>query len=172
MAELTLLKGSNLMASNGPDGLPRSAESELSRRPILCRIRNAQKRLAAGFTAETKLSAHNDPQPILKAGAAELLEMRRRRERMLSPDLVDGPSWVMLLHAYVSPNSVMMTKELLNATSVPQTTAFRWLRYLEQEGYLEKAEHPSLTDNRATFYRLTPDGRVSLERVLEDMLRE
>lgn len=160
------------MASNGTGGLPSSTEARYDQRPILWRFREQSVKHASTLQPDVRLSAHNDPQPVLKAAAAEMIEMRRRRERMLSSDLVDGPAWEMLLHAYVSPNRVMMAKELVAAAPVPQTTAFRWLQHLENEGFLQRTEHPSRIDNRATFYRLTAGGRANLERVLEEMLRE
>jgi hypothetical protein len=161
------------MADSGPEETPLRAQGDWPNdRPLLVRFREMQEQVAFGLPEKGKRFAQNDPPPLLKAAAAEVLAMRRRRERLLPPELADGPAWVMLLSAYVSPNSVMMTKELLAAAPVPQTTAMRWLQLLEREGFVQKTEHPSRCDNRATFYRLTVSGCISLEQALAAMLYE
>jgi len=90
----------------------------------------------------------------------------------MPPRLTDEAVWDILLVAFTSPNEVVQTKELCASSNLADTTAFRWISVLEREGLLERAVHPTRTDRRAIFYRLTFAGRGYVEHALQAILRD
>ena len=151
----------------------RSSAAPAAQRPLQARIlatlENMRSGERSGRTAASNIMGSNDE---LKAAAAELLFMRRRRQEILSSRLVGEAAWDILLSAYSSPNSVIQTKELCASSQVPEATAIRWLQVLEREGLLEKAVHPIRQDGRATYYRLSVQGRAKVAHALAAMLQD
>lgn len=70
----------------------------------------------------------------------QVLKARRIREQQLGADLFTDPAWDILLEALAAElgqkqNSV---SDLVDATSVPRSTALRWIKKLEEDGWLER----------------------------------
>jgi DNA-binding MarR family transcriptional regulator len=98
--------------------------------------------------------------------AWRILEQRRLRAKHLPAELFSEPAWDMLLDLFVmqiEQKRVSVTSACL-ATSVPQTTALRWLDILRNLGLIER--YPSSQDKRTTFIRLSEAGQGALRRHL------
>src|SRR3546814_17984132 len=68
--------------------------------------------------------------------ARELLRFRRLRDRYFAGDLFADPAWDMLLDLYAarSQNShPVSVSSLCIASSVPATTALRWIKAMEEK---------------------------------------
>ncbi len=102
--------------------------------------------------------------------AHELYVARRRRERHFSGDLFGEPTWDILLDLYVASREdrrVPTTSACIGA-HVPPTTALRWLRILENRGYVEREDDGR--DGRRTFVRLTTSGLAAMDGWLSNLL--
>jgi len=84
---------------------------------------------------------------------------RRRREEIFKIEgLFSEPAWDILLDLFVAANerrSISVMSACI-ASTVPATTALRWITALEQQGILERKGDPK--DARRTFVRLSPQG--------------
>lgn len=95
--------------------------------------------------------------------AARLYKERRARDlifqqRLPSVSLFGEPAWDILLdllHAEVTRKRVSVTSACL-ASSVPATTALRWLSHLADLGLVSRVDDE--TDKRRAFLRLTSLG--------------
>ena len=75
------------------------------------------------------------PRDQLTDLAARIYEMRRSRERFLHGALFGEPVWDMLLalYCFAARGEALSVSALWYASGVPQTTALRWARLLEQK---------------------------------------
>lgn len=104
-------------------------------------------------------------------GRAELIEMAsallsegRRRSEQFNPVMFGEPAWEMLLVLYVSdfegrPQTI---GKLVSSIGVPQTTALRWIDYLEKERLISRETHPR--DRRTVVIEITEKAREKLDR--------
>lgn len=106
-----------------------------------------------------------------KPGGAELVAKARRllleRERRLahfSPVMFGEPGWEMLLVLYVSEatETEQTIGTLVGSIGAPQTTALRWIDYLEKERLISRQRHE--LDRRAVVIAITEKGREKLDR--------
>lgn len=102
-------------------------------------------------------------QPVLSrkallAKAEAAYKERRRREKLLGKKLFGEPAWDMLLDLYT--NSLkgrnVSTTSLCGASMVPNTTALRWIKLLEDAGLVEKTA--STADARVQYLALSKRG--------------
>lgn len=75
-------------------------------------------------------------------------------------------AWAMLLELFVAEqmNTTQSEREVCEKSSIPRTTALRWLSAMEQAGFLWRAEGPANVDVR--LISLTEKGRVSVTSIL------
>lgn len=88
---------------------------------------------------------------------------RRLREAVFEDRSLFGePAWNVLLDLFIAERQGkrMSVKSACIGAAVPLTTAFRWLRILEERGYVHR-EHDG-SDARRSYISLTPMG---LERM-------
>lgn len=114
-------------------------------------------------------SVHGNPtRKELLQLASRMYDARRLRDRLLNgqQDLFGEPAWDMLLALYCLParGEILGISSLTHAAHVPQTTGHRWQRILRKEGLIEAGPHQ--IDLRRRIVRLTPRGRLLLERYL------
>lgn len=101
-------------------------------------------------------------------GLVELVESeyweRRNREKLFGADLFGEPAWDMLLYLYSRQlrGVAVGTSSLARASSVPSTTALRWMAVMERSGILEKCT--SSRDGRVRVQKLTQNASALLER--------
>lgn len=94
----------------------------------------------------------------------QILDLRRKRNRLFSPDLFADPAWDMLLELYLSDltGKRLSVSSLCFASNVPPTTALRWIDKLAADGLIERSADPC--DRRRTFVALSDDGRERMRR--------
>jgi len=108
--------------------------------------------------------------PFLALVAEQEYATRRARARFLSPELLGEPAWDILLDLLVQHargRRVSVTSACL-ASSVPGTTALRWLAALEERELVMRtaAQH----DGRVSYIELTRDGFEALDQCLRPRL--
>ena len=108
----------------------------------------------------------------LRAEAARIYALRRKRNAMLGGDLFGEAAWDMLLSAFI--DAVDDRQSTVTATcaasDVPYTTALRYLRVMEERGLLERKA--SKIDAR-TFYIEMPERTfVRMSRMLTGYLSD
>ena len=101
--------------------------------------------------------------------AAEILESRRRRERVFGANLFADPAWDMLLELFVQEErgNAVHVSSLCMASAVPTTTALRWIGTLTEAKLLER--RPTGT-NRKVEICLSRRARQQVRRLLRSTL--
>lgn len=93
-----------------------------------------------------------------------LIKVRQLRKSFFAEDLFSDPAWDILLeafHADLAQQRVTISG-LCFASCVPSTTALRWLRKLEEDGWLVRCADP--TDGRRYWVELSPIGSATMQR--------
>jgi DNA-binding MarR family transcriptional regulator len=87
-----------------------------------------------------------------------IIQARRTRDHLLGLDLFADPAWDILLEAYLAEirQVRISVSSLCLASAVPATTGLRWVKKLEQDGWLCRRQDP--TDGRRFWMELTTDG--------------
>ena len=108
-------------------------------------------------------------EPLLRR-AAGILAARRRRARHFGASMFGEPAWEMLLHLYLaeSHGTRLNVSRISEASGAPDTTALRWLDYLENRRLVRRDPHP--TDARASFVVLTERAHELLGAYLSETL--
>lgn len=96
------------------------------------------------------------------ANIRRIIRARRIREQQLGPELFADPAWDLLLEAFAADlrQEWLTVSHLCRASGMPETTALRWIKLLEKEGWLKEAESP---DGRK-WMELTLQGSGKLRR--------
>src|SRR3546814_909721 len=105
--------------------------------------------------------------------ARELLRFRRLRDRYFAGDLFADPAWDMLLDLYAarSQNShPVSVSSLCIASSVPATTALRWIKAMEEMKLLSRRADPS--DGRRIFIELTDHAMQKMDALIEALMNQ
>lgn len=112
--------------------------------------------------------AERVPQPFLvdEGKIRRILAARRVREQQLGAELFADPAWDLLLEAFAADleKKPLYRSDLGRAASAPETTALRWLRKLEQDGWLHCSEDSASGRQRV---ELTDEGSMRLRRYFE-----
>ena len=106
------------------------------------------------------------PQPMLDA-VNSLLASRKARLKFFDSDLFFDPTWAILLDLYQSEmlgKQVSVTSICLGS-GVPSTTALRYLRILEERGYIARVSDEQ--DKRRSFVTLTDRAREAMVSYLQ-----
>jgi DNA-binding MarR family transcriptional regulator len=95
-------------------------------------------------------------------------QLRIRRRRFLGESLFGDPAWDMLTELSLSEfdGEPQPAEKLALATSVPQSTAFRWIEALVAEGWIVQA--PDRSDPKRFLVRLSDKGRRSMNLVFSE----
>lgn len=107
-------------------------------------------------------SVARDRHSLVSAARAIFFE-RKRRTQYFSPSMFGEPAWDMLLALYISDlaGSQQTVGKLIGWVGEPQTTALRWIDYLEMERLIVRT--PAATDRRIVHLGLTDKGRAALD---------
>jgi DNA-binding MarR family transcriptional regulator len=102
----------------------------------------------------------------LVATARALFAERKRRSMHFSPVMFGEPGWEMLLVLYVGDfdGGRQTIGKLAGSIGAPQTTALRWIDYLEKERLISRQPDP--LDRRTVVVEITDKGRQKLEDYL------
>ena len=111
--------------------------------------------------------------PLLGELALQLYRARRRRDEIFGDGaLFREPAWDILLDLYIAAhngNEVSVTSACVGA-AVPETTALRWLKVLEEGGLVERERDNR--DHRRIMVRITRDGFVKMSEFFRQSSRQ
>lgn len=121
-----------------------------------------QLRGRATLGSATSRGAHLTEDDVRK-----LVRARRLRVQQLGADLFSDPAWDILLEAFACDlaQKRISVSGLCSASSVPATTALRWIEKLEEDGWLRR--DPDRLDRRRCWLELTPIGSERLRHYFE-----
>jgi DNA-binding MarR family transcriptional regulator len=90
--------------------------------------------------------------------AKDMYKDRLARRRYFAAKLFGEPAWDILLDLYIAEkeNRVISVTSACLAAQVPQTTAIRWIRMLEQEGFVLRDQDRH--DGRRRLLRISEKG--------------
>lgn len=105
------------------------------------------------------------PHPLLDI-AKSLYRQRRLRADHFAGSLFAEPTWDMLLDLFIADceRRRITVKSVCIGANVPTTTALRHLRWLEEQGLVERLSHPR--DARSTHVRLSAAAITAMESYL------
>lgn len=100
------------------------------------------------------------------ARARALMDMRRRRDTILGPDLFGEPAWDILLDLYTSEAEGKQVKlsALGLIAGIAPTTMMRWTAILLNRGLITRSFDDR--DQRVRIVTLSDAGRDRIEQVL------
>lgn len=103
--------------------------------------------------------------------AEAVLRSRERRSSFLEGDLLFDPVWAMLLDIFCATlrGKQLSVSAVLIGSGVPDTTALRYLRVLEERGYVARVADE--TDRRRSFVKMsvhTFEGMMDYFAALEE----
>ena len=101
--------------------------------------------------------------------ARTLYRERRLRSRYFSGSLFAEPTWDMLLDLFIADceRRRVSVKSVCIGANVPTTTALRHLRWLEEQGLVERLNNPR--DARSIHVRLTANAIDAMGRYLDEI---
>jgi hypothetical protein len=101
--------------------------------------------------------------------AIALYRQRRLRARHFAGSLFAEPTWDMLLDLFIADceRRRITVKSVCIGANVPMTTALRHLRWLHEQGLVERLSHPR--DARSTHVRLTAEAIIAMENYLTEI---
>jgi DNA-binding MarR family transcriptional regulator len=97
----------------------------------------------------------------LQARAQAIFNERNRRTQFFSKSIFGEPAWEMLLSLYVLDGRRVTIGRLVGLIDAPQTTALRWLEYLERKPYVVRRSDPD--DRRVVCIEIADEGRELLD---------
>ena len=102
--------------------------------------------------------------PPLATRIRRILKLRASRKTVFNDTLFADPAWDMLLDIYAShlEGRIEAVSSICIASGVPSTTAIRWIKLLEQQGWICRSPDPS--DGRRCFLALTGKAEAAMER--------
>jgi DNA-binding MarR family transcriptional regulator len=114
----------------------------------------------AGRSEDTEI-----PHVLLRI-AMRLNALRESRVEFFSADMFGEAAWDMLLALYIAQGRgyTMKVSDVCAESRCPQTTALRWLKYLEDEGLAAKRPNPF--HNGSSMVEITAAGAERLNRYL------
>lgn len=106
---------------------------------------------------------------LLLETARALYRERRLRARHFAGSLFAEPTWDMLLDLFIADceRRRVTVKSVCIGANVPTTTAMRHLRWLHEQGLVERLSHPR--DARSTHVRLTADAITAMVSYLGEI---
>lgn len=131
-------------------------------------LRNQMKSLQSRL--ERLCGTPPDPGPLSAFEGAEterrvrnILRLRRRREALFGSDLFGEPAWDMMLELYAAELAGRResVSGLCSVSGVPSTTALRWIKLLENAGWIGRQADP--VDGRRSFLSLRGKARTAME---------
>lgn len=93
-----------------------------------------------------------------------MIKLRESRSKLFDESLFADPAWDMLLELYLArvEGRIEYVSSICIASRVPSTTAIRWIKTLEQQGWIFR--RPDRRDGRRCFLLLTPKAEDAMER--------
>jgi DNA-binding MarR family transcriptional regulator len=122
--------------------------------------------LPAIFPSIAEPASSEPDRDSLLSKARLVLGARRIRSQYFHPDLFGEPAWEILLALYVAEEAGprFTISRLAEWIGAPLTTVARWVKALEEQSLVGRADHP--TDRRIIFIHLLDKGRKALDSYL------
>lgn len=132
-------------------------EVQLQANDVLVQIKSLQDRIfriAATAAAPT--------QCITEEHIRRVQKLRMSREVLFGSGLFADPAWDMLIDLYAAElgQHRISVSSLCLASTVPSTTALRWIKKLEHDGWVYRVHDPM--DGRRSFVHLSQKGAKAL----------
>lgn len=135
------------------------------------RLARALKKISSRKSPNQPLNSETLDRSRLLANTIRLMiAARRARGKYLPNDLFADPVWDMLLElleAEILPRQVSISF-LCRAAAVPETTALRWLKKMEERGLVVRRSDPH--DLRRVFIELAPGTSQALRRYFAEQM--
>jgi hypothetical protein len=134
----------------------------------LARLTAASNQVPADTDAPTPFSALDSKVAAARDRAVKILELRKRRERVLGFDLFGEPAWDLVLDLFVQHVDRQKTSSTSAAIAarVPPTTALRYLNSLIRKGLVVR--HASDHDLRVQYVALSEYGYREMLALLDE----
>ena len=114
------------------------------------------------IAASGEVSECSTPRRLeLLSRARALFAERTRRAQFFNRAMFGEPAWDMLIALYTLDGQRTRVGKLVNIIGAPQTTALRWLEYLEKERFVVRRPDPD--DLRVSCIELLDHGREVLD---------
>ncbi len=99
--------------------------------------------------------------------ASSIYRSRQMRSDYFEGSLLTDPVWDMLLHLFINKmrGRRVSTASLSLAANVPQSTALRWMKVLEEERLLQRSA--ANEDTRLEAVEITPEALQQMRRFIE-----
>ena len=119
-----------------------------------------QNRVSSGYHLQR---AADLPSRLVRA----VQTARRRRGALFNEDLFSDPAWDILLELYALhlEQRRASVSSVYEASSVPGSTALRWIAKLERDGLLVRVDDP--LDARRSWVKLSEEGVQRMRRFFE-----
>lgn len=100
-----------------------------------------------------------------EARIRRLLKLRASRNDIFGERLFHDPAWDILLELYAAglAGKNETVSNICIASGVPSTTAIRWIRHLEENGWIFRTDDAD--DGRRCFLFLTRKAEAAIQRV-------
>lgn len=117
----------------------------------------------AGLSQFATVEGHVPSEQKLVELSCTLYDSRRLRTRFINNNLLGEPVWDMLLALYCfsGRGEALSVSGLCHAAGVPQTTALRWVKLMEQKKLVKRSKDSK--DGRRAYVSLTDDSKKLLE---------
>lgn len=157
-------------AKPGEDMLAESVENyessrNLQQEDLLLRIEVLQREIAGLKEAAKNLPVHPQPSHGLDARSLrQIVRVHRSRADLFDKDFFSDPAWEILLEAYIATlgGPRISISGLYHASGAPESTAARWIRRLEDDGWLVRLQ--DLDDGRRSWIQLSEKGYAAMDR--------
>lgn len=99
----------------------------------------------------------------------EIIKSRRLRDVAFGADIFGEPAWDILLELYLAQQQQRRTtiSDACRASASPQTTGLRWIRLLEERGWVKRHSDP--LDGRRVFLSLTNRTNAAMDDYLGNL---
>lgn len=121
------------------------------------------------FKAESTQSKAAPDQMAKTRLVEEILRSRRRRDYIFGANLFGEPAWDILLSLFLAEQQQIRTtiSDACRASASPQTTGLRWIRVLEEQGWI--ARECDRLDGRRVYLTLTDQADAVMQSYLEQL---
>lgn len=108
----------------------------------------------------------------LEGKLEEIQQWRRQRQRFFASELFADPAWDILLALALAELQFrrMSVGRLCDASNVPTSTAIRWVKHLEDQGYIVR--FPDKFDGRRSYIELSDSASEAMKLYLESLIGE
>lgn len=135
------------------------------REDLLLRIEVLQREIAGLKKTAKSLPVHPHPSHGLDAVCLrQIVRVHRSRADLFDKNFFADPAWEILLEAYIATlgGPKVSISGLYHASGAPETTAARWIRKLEDDGWLIRLQ--DLEDGRRSWVQMSQKGYAAMDR--------